>query len=61
MRVALLACAGCCGVLDHDELMWCEKCLPCCDNCGANDHEAGPIDLVTFECTECSQEVDDVA
>jgi hypothetical protein len=53
MRIAVLACWGCGVALDPDELMWCEKCLPRCDNCGATDHDAGPIDPVTCECTEC--------
>lgn len=56
MRVAVLACAGCGVGLDPDDLVWCAQCLPACDNCGASDHEAGPIDLVTFECTECQPE-----
>lgn len=56
MRVAVVACAGCGEPLDPDALIWCEACLPRCDNCGASDHEAGPIDLVTQECTACARE-----
>jgi hypothetical protein len=61
MRVAVLACADCGAALDPDDLMWCPKCVPCCDNCGANDHEAGPIDPVTAECIECKGDSGDEA
>ena len=54
MRVATLICAACDKALDPDELVWCAECVPCCDNCGATDHEAGPISLVTFECAACA-------
>jgi hypothetical protein len=53
MRVVTLQCAGCGGALDPDELIWCDACVPLCENCGATDHEAGPLDLVTGECVEC--------
>lgn len=61
MRVAVLACAGCGGALDLDDLIWCAPCVPHCDNCGASDHEAGPFDLVTGECLDCKRAAEDDA
>jgi hypothetical protein len=61
MRVAILACASCGKALDPDELQWCTPCVPRCDNCGASDHEQGPINPITFECVVCDQEHGDSA
>lgn len=57
MRVAIVGCCACDKPLDPEtEVMWCTACLPTCCNCGSTDHEAGPIDIVTDECTACVDE-----
>ena len=61
MRVGRQKCTSCDAPISEDELYWCEACMPRCDNCGATDHEQGPIDPIEQLCVLCQNDGCEVA